>query len=109
MTALEILTLKLANDEISKTQKGLAIAEIEQTIKDYCHIPDVPQGLNFVWANMAADLIRYKPDSETTGRASSITEGDTSVSFEKDEWRDILDSLVLNYKHQLQTYRRVKW
>ena len=131
MTPLEILANKLTDPEITEAQRQLAIEEIGQEIRIYCNREDVPVDLRFVWANMAADLLRYEqeenraPDEESgeadlAGKVSAISEGDTSVSFgnksvaEADrerqlgERRTMLDALILNYREQLQRHRKVR-
>jgi len=108
MTPLEILAVKLPSPDISELQRQVALAEIEQQIKNYCHIDAVPRALNFTWANMAADLLRYNPGAETSGKVASISEGDTSVSFAKDDTQERLDTLLLNYRQQLQAFRKVR-
>ena len=110
MIPLEILAGKLPDPNISEAQRLAALAEVEQYIKNYCNITKVPQELYFVWANMAADLLRYNPDAETSGKVSSISEGDTSVSFAKeDAIRVYLNQLQLDYRQQLQSFRKVRW
>lgn len=104
------------------------IMEVEQSILNYCQIPQVPTPLHFVWANMAVDLILYhiemnnKPDDPMDGLdvsdLSSIKVGDTSV-FIGDKYRSNarsrtlqshnanLDEIVMNYTKQLNQFRRI--
>lgn len=131
---MEILNSKVKDSGITEDEKRVAIMEIEQLVKNKCNIIEIPDGLIFVIANMAADLLRWenavntKPDSGISqngtvfaGAVSSVTEGDTSVSFSEksaaDSERenrlksrsDVLDDLILNYREQLWTFRKVKW
>lgn len=130
MTPWEILAVKLPDADITEEQRLSALAEMEQEILNYCNIEAVPGALAFTWANMAADLLRYqraanKPaaeeDSEAAlaGKVSSISEGDTAVSFgnkseaESDRerllggHREMLNGLIFNYREQLQQFRKV--
>ena len=122
MIALELLAVKLPDPAITEVQRQMALAEIGQQIKNYCHIDEIPAALYFTQANMAADLLRYeqeaaRPADEVEGRVSAISEGDTSVSFAKSDDRDrllgehrkMLDSLILGYRQQLQVYRKLRW
>ena len=137
MTALEILAVKLTDESITQEQRQLAIAETAQEIINYCNItgdsPVVPPQLHFVQANMARDLLLYdqevnRPPSDAegneaalSGKVSSISEGDTSVSFgnksRADEdrtrilgsHREMLDMLILNYREQLNKFRKPRW
>lgn len=130
MTPLEILAVKLPDSEITEAQRLLAIEEMRQEILNYCRISQVPEALYFTQANMAADLLRYeqeanrRPDLDAggdavlAGKVSAISEGDTSVSFgnesaaESDrkhqlgERRTVLDAMILNYREQLQKFRK---
>lgn len=133
MTPLEILAVKLTDTNITGVQRQLAIEEIGQEILNYCYISEVPAQLYFVQANMARDLLLYEqelnrvPDAGGTdeaalsGKISSISEGDTSVSFGNKsaaelnrerllgDHRKALDTLILNYRHQLQEFRKLRW
>lgn len=136
MTVLDILNARLKDDTISEVDKLLAIEEIEEVIKSYCNIDNIPKALKFTWANMAIDLLRYQvttqstPSTEAsaggvdfnasnTGNISSVKIGDTNISFSsgdnslnalsKKSHQANLDDLILNYKEQLQRYRRMTW
>ena len=129
MTLFEIVDAKLHN-KVDDVTCQLAIEEVEQAIKNYCHIDKVPEELKFVAANMAVDLIRY--EQAITGEnpegleeigvsdVSSIKIGDTTVSLgkgsentitdrAKDSHQANLDEIVLNYKQELVRFRRMVW
>lgn len=106
----------------------LNILEVEQSILNYCQIPGVPPQLNFVWANMAVDLILYNIEMNNTPKdpldgldvsdLSSIKVGDTSV-FIGDKYRSNLrsrilqthnanlDEIIMGYTKQLNQFRRI--
>lgn len=133
MEVAEIVKNILKDPDIPEQDIQLSIAEVEQAIKNYCHVPNVPSQLNFVWARMVVDLIRYDtavnmeassdaPDLglETNWNISvgSINMGDTSVKageldYSSPKYKALnshtadLDSIVLNYKNQLNSFRRI--
>lgn len=113
----------LTDDEIL-----MNVMEVEQSILNYCQIPGVPEQLNFVWANMAVDLILYIIEMNFTPQdpldgldvsdLSSVKVGDTSV-FIGDKYRSNLrsrilqthnanlDEIVMGYTKQLNQFRRI--
>ena len=130
MAVQEIVTAKLKNVNITPSDMEMAIEEIKQVILQYCNIDDMPEGLTFTWANMSADLARYQyeltieVDSNLNGvdtaDVSSIKIGDTQINLQggssSNKRNKILkshtpnlDQIVLNYKDQLNRYRRVVW
>lgn len=109
MTALEILAVKLPDTEITESQRLLALVEIEQMIKNYCDIDAVPEALYFTWANMTADLLRSASGEESDEAVSSIKVGDTTVDFRKDAHKERVNAVILNYRQQLQDFRRIQW
>lgn len=104
------------------------IKEVEQSIINYCQIPQVPPQLHFVWANMAVDIILYSIEMNYTPQdpldgldvsdLSSVKVGDTSV-YIGDKYRSNqrsrilqshnanLDEIVMNYTKQLNQFRRI--
>lgn len=106
----------------------LALQEVEQAIKNYCRIPEIPEALKYVWCNMSIDLLLYNHESNTTpddvleafdpSDVSTIKVGDTSLSL-GDKYRNNqrsrtlqshqanLDEIVMNYKAQLNQFRRL--
>ena len=86
---------------------SFVISDVEEIIKNYCHIED---GLLNTAYRMAIDLYRNeKPGQEeaATGAVSSISEGDTSISFKQSVDDNFKDTLLKNYKFSLNRYRRV--
>lgn len=128
--------IKAKNKRITDIDNGgltdeeilMNIQEVEQSILNYCQIPRVPVQLNYVWANMAVDLILYniemnnKPedplDSLDVSDLSSIKMGDTSI-YIGDKYRSNLrsrilqthnanlDEIVMAYTKQLNQFRRI--
>lgn len=85
--------------------------DVFQIIKDYCHIKEVPEELNTIVLKIAIDLYRNKnlgEEENTLGSISSISEGDTTVSY-KSNVVEFKDSLINDYKLQLNRYRKLVW
>lgn len=84
---------------------------VEQIIRDYCNIKEVPKELNNTVLRMAVDLYRNENLGEEDiplGSISSIGEGDTSISF-RSSANEFKDTLTKNYKVQLNRYRKLVW
>lgn len=128
MTVIEIATKKLKDLTLAQEDIQLAIDETEVAIENYCNIDEVPEALNFTWANMATDLARYtyaKTTSENDILAgidisdvSNLKMGDTQIALQGGSGargnalkshRPNLDEIVLNYKEQLNKFRRLVW
>lgn len=114
MTNLEKLK-KLLGIELTDTAKDFLLQfildDVEQIIKDYCHIKEVPEALNNTVLRMAIDMHRNEnlgSEESSLGSISSITEGDTSVSY-RSSVNEFKDSLVKDYKAQLNRYRKLVW
>lgn len=87
-----------------------AMDNVEEIIKNYCHIDIIPDGLLTTAYRMAIDLWRNENlGDETTaqGSVSSISEGDTSVSFRQTVEDGYQDAILKNYKPSLNRYRKV--
>lgn len=88
------------------------IDNVEETIKNYCHVDTVPDGLMNTGYRMAMDLYRNENIGSctgATGSVSSITEGDTSTSFRQYVDDNFKDTVLKNYKSSLNRYRKVVW
>lgn len=128
MTAYEIARAKIKTANITETDILLAVEEVEQAIKTYCNLEELPIELMYTWANMAVELAKYEyyiyasPTSETIdlNDVSSIDIGDTKVSLQGGNkssekgravgsHRPSLDDIVLDYKAQLNRFRRMVW
>lgn len=110
----------------------ITLEEVDQAIKNYCHIDCIPQELKFVRVGLTVDCIRYqhanipttgdvKLDTSATSKVGPLTyliSGATTYGFgnNKTGKMDIsnahiadLDSVVSGYVKQLNAYRRVVW
>ena len=85
-------------------------ADVEETIKNYCNIEEVQEGLLNTSYRMAMDLYRNENvghEESALGSVSSISEGDTSTSFRQYADDNFKDTVLKNYKPQLNRYRKV--
>ena len=137
MTVLEIVQAKLRNVDITTLDMEIAIGEVEQVIKNYCNLETVPEELYYTWANMAIDLVSYTYHTNACAESiaalgadggsfdptdvSSIKIGDTQVSLGGgssktnvrakaiSSHKPVLDDIVMNYRGQLNQFRRLVW
>lgn len=83
------------------------LEDVDETIRNYCHLKETPPGLANTVYRMAIDL--YRGERPGTGDApmtvSSMSEGDTSTSFKSTS--DALKGGILkDYIRQLNRYRK---
>ena len=125
MNKLDIWTLvklrMVLSDDSLQVLIESYIDEIELRIMHYCGLSEIPDGLKFVWASMAIDAVRVDlPNvgeiADTVGGAESVKIGDTQVSPARSNGGDIsntskssIDKIVLNYKFDLNRYRKLRW
>ena len=113
VNAMELEKLKALlgiSDESKDAVLNFIIEDVEETIKNYCQIEEVPQGLINTAYRMAMDLYRNEnigSEDCALGSVSSITEGDTSTSFRQYADDNFKDTVLKNYKPQLNRYRKV--
>lgn len=114
MTQLEKLKklLGMALEDDSKDfLLEFSLEDVEQIVKDYCHIKEIPKELNTTVLKMAIDMYRNEnlgEEENSLGSISSITEGDTSVSY-RSAASEFKDTLIKDYKSQLNKYRKLVW
>lgn len=112
---MEVAKLKALlgiEDESRDVILEFVIADVEETIKNYCHVDEMPDGLQNTGYRMAMDLYRNEnigSESAAVGSVSSITEGDTSTSFRQYVDDNFKDTVLKNYKSSLNRYRKVVW
>ena len=128
MTVFEIVSAKLNNEAITELDINMAIDEVGEEIKNYCNIDIIPDGLRYTWANMAIDLAKYQYevnnpvddilDALDATDVSTLKIGDTQIALGRNNserakalksHRPNLDQIILNYKAQLNRYRRMVW
>lgn len=109
---LEKLKLLLGiTDDSKDVILQFTIANVEEIITNHCHLDEVPEGLYMTGYRMCMDLYRNEnlgSEESALGSISSISEGDTSTSF-RSNITEFKDSLLKDYKKQLNKYRKVAW
>lgn len=83
--------------------------DAESIILNHCNLSSIPDGLKTTWLKMAIDLYRNESlgSEESSKYVSSISEGDSSISF-KTNYSEFKDSLLKDYISQLNRYRRLR-
>ncbi len=88
------------------------LEDVEGKVLDYCHLDDIPQGLQTTCYRMAMDIYRNENlGSEVVETVvTSISEGDTSVSYKvKSQESSYIESILKDYRPQLNRYRKLVW
>lgn len=99
-------------DKTQDVQLTFIISDVEETIKNYCNVDEVPSGILNTSYRMAIDLYRNENlghEESALGSVSSISAGDTSTSFKQTVDDNFKDTLLKNYKPQLNRYRKLVW
>lgn len=129
MTLLEdvksIVTTRMRDIEaVDEDLLDMAVEETQLTILNYCNLNTIPKGLKFTWANMAEDVYRFHASKGETGTdsvnmedVSQLKIGDTTIQLDRGKnassiskaHRPNLDFLIMNYRQQLNQYRRMVW
>ncbi len=88
-----------------------SIERVEDTIKNYCNIKEIPEELNNTVISMAMELYRAENfGSEKEGKdIKAIQVGDTTTTFETNKKIDISKELLKDYKAQLDPFRKLRW
>mgnify|MGYP002553461993 CR=1 FL=1 len=111
MPTLEKLKLLLGIvDENQDVLLQFVLDDVMETILAYCNIEELPQGLEMTAYRMAMDLYRNEnlgAEESAPGSISSLTEGDTSTSFNSYVSEGYKDTLLKSYEKVLNRYRRV--
>lgn len=97
-------------DASQDTNLRFAMDNAEEIIRNYCNVEDVPQGLVTTAYRMSMDVFRAEAVGESgfPQSVTSIREGDTSTSF-GNRSDAIKDTILKDYKAQLNKYRKVGW
>ncbi len=106
-----------------------AIDRAEQWIRNNINRPEVPDGLRFVWVDMAAGIYLNEQKAlaadgggiagDAAGVVQSIKEGDTTVTFATSgstagtsaaaRLDTLIQSMINPPQEQLAAYRRIRW
>ena len=95
-------------DETVKVHLEFTLENAEDVVKNYCHIDEIPAGLETTVLRMAMDIYRneHMGSADVPQSVSSVQIGDTTTSF-KTSATEFSESLMKNYKATLNRYRKV--
>ena len=99
----------LINKDESDELLLFILNSVEESVLNYCHIKDIPDGLKNTVLRMAVDMYKeegYGKENDT-GAVKSISIGDTSTSFSTEKTSYYVDSLLKNYEKTLKNYRKL--
>lgn len=87
------------------------INQVQEKIKSYCNINELPPGLGYLTVSMTTDLLRKEgfalmPDVAAIAAkdVKSVQRGDTTIQYEETK----MDELLTVYEKELKRYRRIK-
>lgn len=118
---------RLADNQLEENVLMDYLEEVETTICNYINRTYVPEPLRFVFVNLTMDLLKSQAlngniENETLediglGALASIKDGDSELKFKTSASANTgtgahvadVDSLLYNYKEQLDKYRLTKW
>lgn len=112
MTQLEKLKLLLGiKDDKKDLILEFTLDKIEETIKNYCNIRQIPKELETTVLSMAMELYRIENfGSEELGKdIKSIAVGDTTTTFESNTSKDVAKGLLKNYTTQIDPFKDLRW
>ncbi len=113
---------KTAQDVFTEMQKRYGVAETEQSryesyieqakqeIFTYCNIPEkaaMPDGLYYPWVELSHAASRQAQTIQGTGAIKSISEGDTTVTYDVGTTVVKSDAGLLSYATILNRFRRM--
>ena len=134
MKVEEILDYKLKKlfpkekyDKITKEDKEFILAQAKTKIQAYCHRKDMPSAINYLWADIAIEVLKsvdsslFKIDTmseeELSKRVTSIKAGDTTITVDSGNANDTIDTgyktngedeaIITSFAKQLQHFRKV--
>lgn len=106
----ELLGLDL-RDTSNNSTLNFIMDDIKEIILNYCNVEELPKGLVNTAYRMAIDAYRNEnigEEENSLGSISSISEGETTVSY-RSSATEFKDSLIKDYKVQLNQYRKIRW
>lgn len=100
---------KLLGNSVDDTMVEFTLENVQEIVKNYCNITEIPTSLDNTILRMAIDLYRNEQlgDSSNPLVVKSISAGDTSTSFDVGGTTEFTTSLLKDYKKQLNRYRKV--
>ena len=114
----DIIKAKTSGMDLQDIDIDLAMEEVEVAFKNYCNRNDIPARARFLLANLAVDLLKSQHAADgndgsdiPAGELGSITVDDVSLSFDASKRSHVvnLDDILLNYREQLNQFRKMRW
>ena len=93
---------------------SFCLETVQDEVKNYCNLEEIPAPLENIIVRMAADLARSEGygQPQAPQAAKSVSRGDVTVTYgdgaataEITGGKSVLD----DYKSQLQAFRRLRW
>lgn len=88
------------------------INQVQEKIRNYCNITELPPDLDYVIIQMTIDLLKLQattlmPDVPAVAEkdVSSIQRGDITIKYNEIKNQD---EIIFGYKKELNRYRRIK-
>lgn len=110
MTDMLISLVEITGGSFSDAVYRFALNTAVDTVLNYCNIDAVPKELENTVVRMAADILRFGQYGKKGGSipvsVTSVSVGDTSTSYTPLTALQE-QSLINNYKRQLNRYRKV--
>ena len=93
---------------------SFALETVQDEVKNYCHIDEIPTALENIVVRMAADLCRSEGygQAEKTQTVQSVSRGDVTVSYGSEPATAEITggkSILDDYAAQLNAFRRLRW
>lgn len=99
-------SLKLGEERRADVER--CAMQIGNMILIRCNRADIPKLLEPVIAQMAADMLKEEMNPAGVGAVSSVTRGDTSISYRNDTALTQSATRVMkNYEPQLRRYKKI--
>lgn len=97
-------------DEVASAHVEFVLENAADTVKNYCHIDEIPKELETTVLRMAIDIYRNEQtgSSSVPQSVSSVQIGDTRTSFSTSV-TEFSESIMKDYRAVLNRYRRVEF
>ncbi len=99
-----------ADNADSGMRAEFALESAEELARNYCNIDDIPAGLTNTVIKMAVDIFRNESygSAQVPQAIKSVSMGDTKTDFGTAQAAGYNESLLRDYRKQLNRYRRVR-
>lgn len=99
--------LNLSDDKLDTIKRYVKRAVNRSLV--FCNRKDLPEPVEDVVAQIVEDMLRYDQIAPTENDVSSITRGDTSISYrdKKGAYEETV-AFIKNYESQLIPFKRMK-